>query len=238
MILIATTLGPARTALTSLLLRERLDPKSCNSVRSAFCIYRKAPVFDVIMLDYRLEQGDTDPLLLEFLGEFPSALIVVFAAPLRAEASLLRSGALMVLGAGFSPYSAALLCSNLTRFRRQLNPQIPTLEVRPESDFTFGAAIVSPAYRSLRARIGRGTYCSVPITGLQLRFLRVLRDSPGAILEYETLFHVVWRRAYSGNNAPIRQCVSALRSRFTQAKCVFGDSVTTVHGTGYRYESK
>jgi len=236
MILLVAPPSPIRTTFASFLEQEGLSTKVCDNIAAAIQVYQKAPQFDMVVVGYRLSDGSAQSFLAEFSRRryHYEGAIVVMGAPLKAEASLYRAGALAVLGAGFSPRSAALQCQNLQAFITK--KAVPKQKVARKTavDFNFGAVAVSPEQRVLMPKRDRGS--PVPLSRLQIRLLQALGAAPGQILDYEYIFHTVWRRAYRGNNAAIREAVSSLRKRFRRAGFDFGNWVATVHGEGYRYD--
>jgi len=236
MILLVAAPSPTRTALASFLAQERLYPKTCATFASGMESFLKAPVFDLLIVDYLLPDGSAQNFMAELSRLRYSIPIIVIGAPLKAEAPLFRGGAIAVLGAGFSPRSAALQCLNLRGLVIQTAPQKPTMVRQPAADFEFGATVVSPEKRLLRPKHGTSKKPCVRLSRLQVTFLQTLSASPGTILDYESLFHAIWRRAYPGDNGAIRECVSSLRKQFNFVGCNFTHSVTTVYGQGYRYD--
>jgi len=232
MILLVAIPGPARAALVSFLDQEKLQVKVCDTLPEAAETLLKASVFDLVVADYRLGPGAVRSFIADFTRRHRGVTFIVIGAPLKAEADLLRSGALAVLGAGFSPQSAALQCLNIhLLIARPASPMRSPVRKTP-ADFAFGSATVSPARNLLKSKRAAP---GIPLTRLQLALLQALRVSPGRTLDYEFLFHTVWRQAYRGSNGAIRECISTLRNRFRQAGYDLTDIVTTVHGVGYRY---
>ena len=234
MILLVAPPSPIRTTFASFLEQEGLSTKVCENIETATQIYHKTPQFDMVVLSYRLPDGTAQSFLSELNRKRYEGAVVVIGAPLKTEAALYRAGALAVLGAGFSPRSAALQCMNLNAFiTRKAVPKVK-VSVKTLPDFNFGAVAVSPEQRVLMPKRDRGA--PVPLSRLQIRLLQALGAAPGKILDYEYIFHTVWRRAYRGNNAAIREAVSSVRKRFRRAGFDFGSWVATVHGEGYRYD--
>jgi len=236
MILLVGNPGAARSALSSLLEHEGLSTKVCDTVAEAAEIYAHAPQFDLIVGEYRTGADAVVQLMSDLERRGFAAPFVVVGAPLKAEAELFRRGALAVLGAGYSPRSAALQCLSLSRFISRKPFRGPVKTKPATRDFTFGTLQVSPEQRVLRSSTRGAKAKSVPVSRLQLRILQALQASPSKILDYESLYHSIWRRAYRGNNAAIREAVSSLRERLRSAGVDFDHYVTTVYGEGYRYE--
>jgi len=236
MILLVAAPSPTRTALASFLAQDRLHPKACGTFAAGIETFLKAPVFDLVILDYLLPDGSPQNFMAELIRLRYSVPIIVIGAPLKAEALLFRSGAIAVLGAGFSPRSVALQCLNLKALISRQVPQTTEVVRKPAPDFVFGPAAVSPDKRLLKSKHSSRKSTAIRLSRLQVRFLQTLSASPGKILDYESLFHTIWRRAYRGNNGAIRECVSSLRKRFNQVGYNFGHCVATIHGEGYRYD--
>ncbi len=102
--------APPATALTSFLGQDRLCPKVCGTYAAGMETYLRAPVFDLVIVDYRLVDGGAQNFMAELTRRRHVVPVMVTGAPLRSEAALYRSGAIAVLGAGFSPRSAAFQC--------------------------------------------------------------------------------------------------------------------------------
>lgn len=234
MILLAANAGAARNSLASFLENEGLSTKTCSTVAEAAALFLKAPTFELTVVEYRVGNQPGLNLIGELERKGRAVPFIVLGAPLKAEAELYRRGALAVVSAGFSPRSVALQCLSLSRFLARRPFQVAKAKAAT-NDFTFGAVKVSPERRTLSAR---GKSEPVSLSRLQLRILQALHDAPAKIIDYESLYHAIWRRAYRGNNAAIREAVSSLRDRLRQAGAEFDDHVTTVYGEGYRYEGK
>src|SRR5665213_4089262 len=116
MILLVAPPSPIRTTFASFLEQEGLSTKVCENIATAAQIYHKTPQFDMVVISYRLPDGTAQIFLSELNRKRYEGAVVVIGAPLKTEAALYRAGALAVLGAGFSPRSAALQCTNLNAF--------------------------------------------------------------------------------------------------------------------------
>ena len=124
MILLVGNPGAARSALSSLLEHEGLSTKVCDSVAEAAEIYANAPQFDLIVGEYRTGADAIVQLMTELERRGFAAPFVVVGAPLKAEAELFRRGALAVLGAGYSPRSAARRGHKQSRSRDHLSAPV------------------------------------------------------------------------------------------------------------------
>jgi DNA-binding response OmpR family regulator len=235
MILLVANSDSVRSSLAALLDHQRLSPKVCDSFAEALDTYTKAPHFDIIIAQYRVGNETVLPLMASLAEDGHAIPFVIFGAPSRVEAELFRRGAVASWGKGFSPRSVALQCESLKRYlvRRSYRAPLPTKKAL--EDFHFGAVKVSPQRRLVEAR-REGKPVNVPVSRLQLRLLQTLQSQPNRIIDYESLYHSIWRRAYRGNNAAIREAVSSLRDRLRQTGVDFDTYVTTVYGEGYRYE--
>lgn len=235
MILLVANPSPVRSSLAAFLDHQRLSTKACDSFDDALDVYTKAPHFDIIVAEYRVSNETVLPLMSEISDEGHSVPFIIFGAPLRMEAELFRRGAVAVWSKGFSPRSMALQCESLKRFLVRRSYRAPLPSKKATEDFQFGNAKVSPQRRVVEARRDNKAV-QIPVSRLQLRLLQTLQGSPEKIIDYESLYHSIWRRAYRGNNAAIREAVSSLRDRLRQAGIDFDQYVTTVYGEGYRYE--
>lgn len=238
MILLVGTPGSARSSLATFLEHEGLSTKVCDSYADAAVVYANAPQFDLIVGEFRVAGSGVLTLMGELERKGHAPAFVVLGAPLKAEAELFRRGALAVLGAGYSPRSAALQALALSKFiNRRPFRLAQKARPAPAEEFQFGSVRVLPERRVIQGPKRKGTQpANVPLSRLQLRILQALQASPARILDYESLYHSIWRRAYRGNNAAIREAVSSLRERLRLAGVDFDQWVTTVYGEGYRYE--
>ncbi|MGH7997563.1 MAG: winged helix-turn-helix domain-containing protein [Opitutaceae bacterium] len=235
MILLVANPSPVRSSMAAFLEHQRLSTKVSDSFEDALDVYLKAPHFDIIVAEYRIGNETALPLMAEIAEEGHSVPFIVFGAPLKTEAELFRRGAVASLNKGFSPRSLALQCESLRRYLVKKSYRAPLPTKKSIEDFQFGNAKVSPQRRVVELRRD-GKNMHAPVSRLQLRLLQTLQSSPEQIIDYESLYHQIWRRAYRGNNAAIREAVSSLRDRLRQAGVDFDQYVTTVYGEGYRYE--
>lgn len=235
MILLVANPGPVRSSLAAFLEHQRQSTKICDSFDEAMDVFVKAPHFDIIIAEYRVGTETVLPLMSELAEEGHSVPFLIYGAPLRVEAELFRRGAVASWNKGFSPRSMALQCESLKRYLVRKSYRAPLPTKKSSEDFPFGNAKVSPQRRVVEARRDNKSV-QVPVSRLQLRLLQTLQSSPEKIIDYESLYHSIWRRAYRGNNAAIREAVSSLRDRLRQAGVDFDQYVTTVYGEGYRYQ--
>jgi|GEM_PF-6084164 len=156
MILLVAPPSSIRAVLISFFEREDLSAKICDSFAAALSAYAKIPQFELVLTDYRIE-GDRVEAFMADLAEHERPMpILVFNAPLKAEAELFRRGAIAVLPPGYSPQSLALQCVNLVSLVEQKTAS-PAVRRQAVADFELGGAMVSPERRSLsRRRRGKG----------------------------------------------------------------------------------
>jgi len=218
-----------------LLAQERICPKTCATFADGLAACERFQPIDMIVAEYQLADGTAATFLVELKRRRRKVPFVVMGAPLKAEASLYQGGALLVLNPGFSPRSAALQCANLTALIKGKRSSRNARVAKQPKDFIFGTAVVSKAHQCLKSKYRGRRQVQVPLSRLQVRFLEELAKSDGQLIDYESLFHLVWDRGYSGDNGAVRECASSLRQCFKKAGFVFNHFVTTIHGSGYRY---
>lgn len=239
MILLIAARDSTRTTLVSFLEHEELSVKICDAFTEGMRQLVEFPEFQIVIADYRVEDGDVRFFMADLVRKRHPAPLIVVGAPLKAEADLFRNGAFAVLGPGYSPRSVALQCANLNRFLGRRAPQRRRGPAKAIPDFRFGTAIVSPEKRLLLPkRRGRGKEASVRLSRLQLGLLHIFWSHPRRILKYEFLYHSVWRRAYQGDNAAIREAVSSLRERFQAIGLDLDNWLVTIYGDGFRYNPR
>jgi len=98
--------------------------------------------------------------------------------------------------------------------------------------FTIGRACVDVPEFKLRA--GDLTF---DLTARELKLLQVFYENPNKVLSRERLLDEVWGTTYYGTTRTLDQHIAQLRKKveFDTSK---PSVITTVHGVGYRYESK
>lgn len=236
MILLVAAPGSTRSALISCLEHEGLSARVCATYEEARAAYAKIPQFQLVIGEYRIAAERAETFMADLARQAAAIPIVVLSAPLKAEADLLRRGALVVLAPGYSPLSLALQSANLVRFAARKEPP-RVLAKRAVNAFEFGGALVVPEQRTLNVKRGnKSAGAMVPLTRLEVRLLQTFHASPGAVLDYEFLFHAVWDRDYQGDSAVLREAVSALRKRFRRLGLDLDQCVTSAYGEGFRYD--
>jgi len=98
--------------------------------------------------------------------------------------------------------------------------------------FQFGEAQIDPA--SLRGQLGDRSF---DLTPRELRLLEYFHDRPGMVLSRERLLHDVWDYEYIGTTRTLDQHIAMLRKK-VEVDSHHPQSITTVHGAGYRYEGE
>jgi DNA-binding response OmpR family regulator len=236
MILLIAPPSLGRTGLLSFLKHERLSARACDTLAEGMRAALAPPGCELVIVDYRLGSTEVREFTARFARRGRGIPCVIVGVPLRSETDLLRHGALAVFGAGYSPRTVALQCFNLKCFNARRWAAPPRAIGNPAGDYLFGNAVVSPEMRVLRRkpRAGRSAH-ALPLSRTQIRLLEILHASPGRIVTYEFLFHLIWNRPYRGRNGMIREAVSALRERFSGLGIEFNRCVKTFYGVGYRY---
>jgi DNA-binding response OmpR family regulator len=228
MILLASPPDRARTALVAFLSQDSVPPRVCDSLEEAEAVLAGAAAFEVAVVDHRLLREKGPAALVPFTDPGRLAVIVT-GAPFGAELDLALVGASAVAAAGYSPRSVAQQAVTLARLVRQRARGPGRRPVRPAPRVQAGPAVILADGTVLPAGRGR----RVRLTPRQRRLVECVAAGRGAVLGYETLHHLVWRRPYSGNNGSIRECVSELRGRLRLAGHDPGRVLRTVHGIGY-----
>ena len=234
MILLIAPPSPTRTGLLAFLKQERLSAQVCDTVSTGLRTALTPPGHELVIVDFRLGPAEVREFTAKFARRGQGIPCVVVGVPLRSEADLLRAGALSVFGSGYSPRSVALQCLNIKAFNTRRWAAQARVIGKPEGDYRFGDAIVSPEKRTLgRATKGGKT---VTLSRTQIRLLDAFRAAPGKILGYEFVFHSIWNRPYRGTNGMIREAVSSVRERFKRLGLDFDRWVKTIYGEGYRFD--
>jgi DNA-binding response OmpR family regulator len=98
--------------------------------------------------------------------------------------------------------------------------------------FRLGALEVHPA--ELRAKKGER---AIELSLREVKILEVFRDRPGAVVDRDTLFRLCWGIDQYPNSRTLDQHISKLRKKIEDDPKA-PDIIKTVHGVGYRFESR
>jgi DNA-binding response OmpR family regulator len=98
--------------------------------------------------------------------------------------------------------------------------------------FTFGEAEIDAL--QYRARI---TGKTLDLTARELKLLQYFYSHPNEVLSRDQLLNDVWGMSYYGTTRTLDQHIAQLRKKVERDPAE-PSVITTVHGVGYRYESK
>jgi DNA-binding response OmpR family regulator len=114
------------------------------------------------------------------------------------------------------------------RRSRRLQPIIEKGDRR----FRFGSAEING--RQYRAQTGDKSF---DLSDRELKLLNYFRSNPDAVLSRDELLNVVWGIEYYGTTRTLDQHIAQLRKK-VEIDPSSPQVITTVHGVGYRYNSR
>jgi len=114
------------------------------------------------------------------------------------------------------------------RRSRRLQPPIEKGDRR----FRFGSAEING--RQYRAQTGDQSF---DLSERELNLLNYFRSNPDAVLSRDELLNVVWGIEYYGTTRTLDQHIAQLRKK-VELDPSSPQVITTVHGVGYRYNSR
>ncbi|MGA2974060.1 MAG: response regulator transcription factor [Spirochaetia bacterium] len=126
------------------------------------------------------------------------------------------------------PFGASEL---LARIRAVLRRGRPRQSARDEKPISFGDVTVDP--RTMRG--GRGER-AFEVSRRELALLRLFAAHEGEVLDRSRLLDEVWGVRYEGTTRTLDQHIAGLRKKI-EADPAHPRHITTVHGTGYRFNS-
>jgi DNA-binding response OmpR family regulator len=128
------------------------------------------------------------------------------------------------------PFGVRELLARIGAVLRRTARLQPTADPDYAEPFTFGSAHIDPA--AMRGSLGDRSF---DLTPRELRLLEYFHDRPGMVLSRDKILHDVWDYEYVGTTRTLDQHIAMLRKKI-ECDPRNPQSITTVHGAGYRYE--
>jgi DNA-binding response OmpR family regulator len=217
--------------LCDLLEGEGFSVERASDGEAALSRYAEAPP-DLILLDVMIPEKSGFDVCREIRRKDPLTPVIM----LTAKGEELDKVVGLELGADdyvVKPFAAAEL---LARIRARLRGARAAAEEgsAADSERKIAFADVSLDPKTLRGKKGERGF---PITTRELRLMRLFSEREGEALERGEILDLIWGVRYEGTTRTLDQHIAGLRKKIEDdpSRPRF---ITTVHGVGYRFNSK
>ena len=230
MIVIVSSSGPERDALLALCDARGWPSIGCDSVRTLRKVLREAAP-KVVLTRQKLVDGYSDDVL-NAVKTRPAAdvpKIIVLLAAGRASSQQARQIALGADCVLQDPVRADILAEYLARYRAEKRP-VSSRRKAPTPSLHFVGATLHISDRTVR-HAGK----SVALTRREFQLARLLAESRGRVVSYETLYNEILDRRFAGDTANMRVLLGKLAATLRTVGITLRRHVEVISKSGYRY---
>jgi len=228
LLLIAEDDAHVRQGLIDTLESEGYEVIAAAHGREALALFPQHP-FDLVILDIMMPGANGYDVCRE-IRKKNSHVPVIF---LSAKSEEIDKVIGLELGADdfvTKPFGIRELLARVAARLRAARPSAaPALELPDE--FDFGEAHINR--RTFTATVAGH---SSSLTARELKLLEIFYAHPGEVLTRDQLLNAAWGIQYLGTTRTLDQHICQLRKKIDAS--AHPSSLATVHGIGYRYESK
>lgn len=231
MILVASQTPRERAAFAALFEVRGWPTLQCDSTQSMARILRRSQP-RAVLTRHRLADGYSDDVitLLREAGLLPETKIIVLAAAgttATAEARQITLGADCLLR---DPVRTDVLLAYLFKYcqRARSTPRKSAREC--DKAISFSGATVRPADRLLQY-----DRQSISLTRREVELIELLVQSRGKILTYDSLYHEILCRHFTGDTSNMRVLLGKLTRSAARVGIILRQWVEVIPKTGYRY---